>query len=734
VAAPRLLLVACLAASVAGGVACGRDPAWDREIEGARRSDAALAANVAAQRAARGEAEIASPDSVILFGDLHVHTSYSWDGGLFATPMLGGDGAHPPNDACDYARYCSGLDFYALTDHAESMLPENWALSKQSVRQCNAIAGDAASPDLVAFMGFEWSQAGLTPEKHFGHRCVVFPDDDEASLPARPISAEDRAGNYAGMESLFRTGRWFQPPGWRGNNEYIDYLAALQERPQCPDGVPVRELPLDCQEIAPTPRDLHAKLDEWGFDALTIPHGMTWGTYTPATATIDKHLDAAHYDAERMRLVELNSGHGNSEEYRAWREFEIAEDGTRVCRAPTESYLPCCWQAGEIMRARCGDLPSDECERRVALARQYGTEAYTMTGKIFPDAPLEDWLDCGQCRDCFKPAFSTRPRESVQYAMALSQQEEDGSPRRFRYGFIGSSDIHSSRPGTGYKQIDPSRTSDVRGEPPFPMNRFMRRRPSMDEPQLPIRPTGERIGMGNADLRVVSFLYPGGLAAVHSQGRSREAIWHALERREVYATSGPRILLWFDLLNGADGRAPMGSEHRLGVAPRFEVRAVGSFEPKPGCPEESRRALSPERLEGLCGGECHFPSETRRAIAAIEIVRVRPQRSDDEAVGALIEDPWRRFECKGNTGECTVGFEDPEFGDAQRDALYYARALEVESVALNGNPLATEFDADGNAISVTICSTERVSEGGCPAPVQERAWSSPIFVDFAGAL
>ena len=55
------------------------------------------------------------------------------------------------------------------------------------------------------------------------------------------------------------------------------------------------------------PAVLFKKLNDWGLDTLVIPHGTTWGFYTPLGYTWDKQLRADLDDANLQRLVEVYS-------------------------------------------------------------------------------------------------------------------------------------------------------------------------------------------------------------------------------------------------------------------------------------------------------------------------------------------------------------------------------------------------------------------------------------------
>jgi hypothetical protein len=698
----------------------------------------AVRARVEAERALDRSNGVDHGKEQILFGDLHVHTTYSGDALLRSLPMLQGEGAHPPADACDFARFCSGLDFFALTDHAESITPRRWAEERETVRRCNAVAGGEGDPDLVVFAGWEWTQVGLTPSAHFGHKNVIFRDTGDDKLPARVIAATGPLGSAIRDASPPASTYSFPLLDLAHRKEYLDFVAFQRETaavPPCPAGVDERALPPGCREEVGTPRELFDRLGQWGFDALVIPHGTTWGLYTPAGSDWQKQLTGVQRDPSRQFLVEVYSGHGNSEEYRAWDAVAHEADGRAVCPAPASSYEPCCWRAGEIIRARCGDAPKDVCDERVRDARARYLAAGSAAHLTVPGAGVEEWGDCGQCRDCFLPAYNYRPGGSAQRILATTDFADPARPSNQPWGFLASSDNHSARPGTGYKEYARHGMTEATG----PIDEAWRDR--IAPPRVPAK---EAVAVDPAHPMVqpwlavdferqASFFLTGGLVAVHAEGRSRGAIWDALARRQVYGTSGDRILLWFDLVNGAAPH-PMGSEVQLSEAPRFVVRAAGAFEQLPGC-EPVPDGPSAERLAQLCRGECNRPGDTRRRITRVEVVRIRPQRVPDEPLASLIADPWRTLECTPDATGCRVELEDPDFVGSARDATYYVRAIEAPSPAVNGGGLRCERDAKGACVRAHPCNGDYHTPAGddCLAQVEERAWSSPIFVRQARA-
>jgi hypothetical protein len=96
-----------------------------------------------------GRVEVGEMD--IYFGNLHSHTSYS-------------DGAGTPEEAFLWARD-AGLDFYAITDHAEMTSDKEW-------KDIGERADQFYEPgSFVTIRGFEWSQPML------GHMNVWGTDD-----------------------------------------------------------------------------------------------------------------------------------------------------------------------------------------------------------------------------------------------------------------------------------------------------------------------------------------------------------------------------------------------------------------------------------------------------------------------------------------------------------------------------------------------------------------------------
>jgi hypothetical protein len=639
--------------------------------------------------------------SQILFGDLHVHTSYSADAQLMGVLLAGREPDRGPMDACDFARFCSQLDFWSINDHAESFTPARWQSTVEAIRECNAISGDRENPDLVSYLGWEWSHAGATPETHYGHKNVVLRGTSDAEIPTRPIAS--RPGPPYPFMMIGLAGPFMSGFEFSDFADFYRYAWDALDVEDCAKGVPVRDLPADCRESATTPAELFSKLDDWALPALVIPHGLAWGTTNPPGARLD--LQLSQHDSERQRLLEVYSGHGNSEVYR---DLSRPPAGSR-CPPPDENddVELCCQRASKVARAHCATPGSKACDELVESAVKLVTSRrLRQTGptSAVPGSTVEEWGRCGQLGDSeFLPAFNYRPKQSAQYSLAVGSRGSAGESLRYQWGFIGSSDNHRGRAGPGYKEFGRQIMSDGVGYP---------------------------IPADYQDGRSASFYYTGGLAAVHASARDRNAIFTGLERRETYATSGDRILLWFDWLepDGSSTR-PMGSVIDTDGEPRFRVRAAGAFEQLPGCPDFVHASLSPDRIESLCLGECFHPSATRKRIERIEVVRIRPGEGDESSIASRIEDPWRIFECPDDPSGCTFEFSDSEFTVEKPETTYYVRAIQVPSLAVNGDPLRCERDEKGRCVRSRPCGN--VADGSpddCLAMIGERAWSSPIFL------
>ncbi len=733
------VVMALAAFHVAGSNGMWGNPGDAGTIEGRALPTDVTANKVATQQAAIGQMG-KEADSQILFGDLHVHTTFSGDAFLFSLPLLSGAGAHPVADACDFARFCSQLDFWSINDHAEYLTSSRWAQTVDTVRQCNAVAGDAQNPDMVTYLGWEWTQVGSRRENHYGHKNVILADLDDDKIPDRPIASSLGVSGFAITGQLAMVGYWLS-----FDSAMLDlaaYTAETVKEEACPKDVNVRDMPQGCIDATPTPDVLYRKLDEWGHRSIVIPHGTTWGLYTPQGSSWDKQLKGAMHDPDRQTLIEVYSGHGNSEDYRPWREYVEAEDGTKICPEPSEGYLPLCWRAGEIIENRCLEAGNDAalCAGNAAKARDLSANFDgAHPWRVVPGATLPDWLDAGQCADCDMPAFNYVPTSSAQYILALTNFDDPATPKRFRFGMMGSSDIHTARPGTGYKEYwraEMTESNGVDKDAPGWYKALTAPNPE-DQKAIAARPIPDEVDLtsGGASGQfdgIGSSLYTGGLIAVHADGRDRESIWDGMSQKNVYSTSGPRILLWFDAVHEDGSRDPMGTQLVSDHSPTFEVKALGSFEQKPGCPAFVEAGLTGERIEKLCGGECYNPSDVRRPITRIEIVRIRPQAMPGESMDGLIDDPWKVFECPADGTGCAATFKDEAFAGSGRDAVYYAKAFEAPSEAVNGGQLRCTRDEEGNCIATNPCygsNQQTPNEDDCLGMVEERAWSSPIFVD-----
>jgi hypothetical protein len=270
----------------------------------------------------------------------------------------------------------------------------------------------------------------------------------------------------------------------------------------------------------------------------------------------------------------------------------------------------------------------------------------------------------------------------------------------FKFGFIGGTDVHNS--------LTAIEEDNFYGK-------------HVDQEPSPTRwDHVAKTGFGKT--RYNYHYTAAGYAAVWATENTREALWDAMKRKEVYATSGTRMTVrffagWDFAAEDARSRyvaetgyakgVPMGADlpkaPAPGKAPTFLVAAM-----------KDAQGGNLDRIQIVKGwiDKAGKPQEKIYNVAWGDAQR-RKIRKDGKlpAVGDTVDVAHATWTNTIGTGELVGVWKDPAFDPALR-AYYYARVIEIPT------PRWTAYDAFRFGVKMPP---------EVPMKHQERAWTSPIW-------
>ncbi|NVE95737.1 DUF3604 domain-containing protein [Altererythrobacter lutimaris] len=287
-------------------------------------------------------------------------------------------------------------------------------------------------------------------------------------------------------------------------------------------------------------------------------------------------------------------------------------------------------------------------------------------------------------------------REALQRGLSL---EERLGVNPYAFGMIGSTDSHTSL-ATGDEDNFWGKHS---GNEQANTKRAL-------QPQ----------NLGTREGRFGWHYLAGGYAAAWARGNTRAEIFDAFKRREVYATTGPRMVVrmfgGFDFTSsdwdedwvraGYTRGVPMGGELTdNGNAPVFMISA-----------QKDPDGANLDRVQ-VVKGWVDGSGEVRERVYDVVWSDMEDRRMANGKVPAVSDTVDREKAIYTNTigaANLQVTWSDPDYVEGQR-AFYYLRVLEIPT------PRWTLYDALRFGITLS-------EEAMADAVAQERAYSSPIWL------
>jgi len=605
-----------------------------------------------------------NPDRSAWFGDLHVHTGYSFDAYVFGNTTL-------PDDAYRYARgqpldHPSGyriqlqqpLDFYAVTDHAMFL-------------------------GLVRAAADTSTEFSRYPVAEPLHNINAWYNRNEWSLPKR-------ARNFAGFLT----------------NTITEFL----------DGS------IDPKVIEAVTRSAWQDTVRAADDAYVPGTFTTFAAFEYTSSTDDMgnlHRNVIFHDTDRLPAMPFSRFNSqNPEGLWDWMD-SLRAQGIESLAIPHNSN----GSNGQMFKLVdwAGD-PMDDDYSNQRLRNEPLVEITQIKGTSDTHpllSPNDEWANFEIAPYRVATQLYSEPaggyvRDAYERGLELAA---GGVENPYKFGVIGSSDTHNSASSPDESNYFSKvgmldGTAELRGSIPasFVSGTVLKWR----APDLLKQVDGKDYMVGGA----FEYWSASGLAGVWAEENTRDAIYRAFRRKETFATSGPRMKVRFFAGYGfqpelLDDPAMVSTAYRDGVTMGSDLMPEDEGEPAFLVWATADPAGTPlQRLQVIKGyladGEHHeriYDVACSDGLAPDPVSHLCP----DNGAGVNLAD------CSTTIGrgaeELKAWWRDPDFMPG-REAFYYVRALE--------NPTCRWSTWDAVRAGVAPRSD-------LPATIQERAWSSPIW-------